>query len=64
VPAYLLPAKASLYANTSLTSVARLYPALRTIIEGSVVPTDVDLNLKLRTISKAVDKALNDAVKK
>jgi thiamine pyridinylase len=59
VPAYLLPAKSSLYSNTSVTSVAHLYPDIKNIIEGSAVPTDVDLNKKLRTISSAIDAALN-----
>lgn len=63
VPAYLLPAKASLYSNTSLTSVAHLYPDLKKIIEGAAVPTDVDLNKRLRTVSSAVDTALSNAVR-
>jgi hypothetical protein len=62
VPAYLLPAKASLYSNTSLISIAHLYPDLKKIIESAAVPTDVDLNNKLRKVSSAVDTALSNAV--
>jgi thiamine pyridinylase len=62
VPAYLLPAKASLYSNPTLKAKASLYPQLRSIIEDSVVPTSPGLNQDLRTVSTSVDAALNAAV--
>lgn len=62
IPAYLLPAKASLYSNSALTSKAHLYPDLKKIIEGASVPTAIGLNEDLRNVSSSVDKALNDAV--
>jgi thiamine pyridinylase len=58
IPAYLLPAKASLYSNQTLLSSAHLYPELRTLVEGAAVPIAEDLNKKLRTVSKDVDSAL------
>lgn len=62
IPAYLLPAKASLYSDSTLLSNAHLYPDLRKIIEGASVPTGVGLNQDLRTVSSSVDAALNKAV--
>jgi hypothetical protein len=62
IPAYLLPAKASLYSNAALTKVAHLYPDLRTIIERASVPTAVGLNQTLRKASADVDAALSKAV--
>jgi thiamine pyridinylase len=59
VPAYLLPAKASLYSNQDLLSHARLYPKLRSIIESSEVPSDLGLNEELRNIGRRVDKDLS-----
>ncbi len=61
IPAYLLPAKASLYSDPTLTSKAHLYPALKKIIEGASVPTAVGLNQELRTVSSSVDKALSSS---
>lgn len=58
VPAYLLPAKASLYANPDLIKAAHLYPELKSIIEIASVPTSIDLNKNLRAVSKDVDAAL------
>jgi thiamine pyridinylase len=62
IPAYLLPAKASLYSDSTLLSNAHLYPDLKKIIEGASVPTEVGLNQDLRTVSSSVDAALNKAV--
>lgn len=59
VPAYLLPAKLSLYSNPKLLTLAHLYPKLRTLVEKAEVPTDDNLNDKLRAIGKALDSALN-----
>jgi thiamine pyridinylase len=62
VPAYLLPAKASLYSDPTLKANAHLYTDLKGIIENAVVPTSVDLNQDLRTVSSSVDSALSAAV--
>lgn len=59
VPTYLLPAKASLYANTYLVGRAHLYPALKAIIENAVVPSDLGLNEELRNTGRTVDKELS-----
>jgi hypothetical protein len=59
VPAYLLPAKASLYSRQDLLSHAPLYPKLRSIIESSEVPSDLGLNEELRNIGRRVDKDLS-----
>jgi thiamine pyridinylase len=59
VPAYLLPAKASLYSRQDLLSHAHLYPKLRSIIESSEVPSDLGLNEQLRNIGRRVDKDLS-----
>jgi thiamine pyridinylase len=61
VPAYLLPAKVSLYSSADLLKAAHLYPELKQIIEGASVPTAVDLNKNLRTVSSEVDAALEKA---
>jgi hypothetical protein len=58
VPAYLLPAKASLYSRQSLLDHARLYPKLRSIIENSEVPSDLGLNEELRNIGRRIEKDL------
>src|SRR5271155_920776 len=62
VPAYLLPAKASLYSNPTLKANVSLYPVLKSIIETSMVPTSIGLNQDLRTVSTSVDAALSAAV--
>jgi hypothetical protein len=62
IPAYLLPAKAGLYRNADLTKSAHLYPDLKKIIEAASVPTAIDLNRNLRTVSSDVDAALSKAV--
>jgi thiamine pyridinylase len=59
VPTYLLPAKASLYANKDLVGKAHLYPALKAIIENAVVPSDLGLNEELRNTGRTVDKELS-----
>lgn len=58
VPAYLLPAKASLYENPQLRAAAHLYPELKPLIENSAVPTDIGLNADLQTIGRAVNADL------
>lgn len=62
VPAYLLPAKASLYTNADLLIAAHLYPDLKRLIEGASVPMAIDLNKSLRSVSSDVDTALKKAV--
>jgi len=62
IPAYLLPAKVSIYSNAELLKAGHLYPDLKKIIENAAVPTAVDLNKNLRTVSSDVDKALSKAV--
>jgi thiamine pyridinylase len=62
VPAYLLPAKASLYSNADLIKLASHYPKLKTIIEGAAVPSAEGLNDSLRKISADVDAAIKKAV--
>ena len=59
VPAYLLPAKASLYGNPDLLKAAHLYPKLKTLVENADVPTDRNLNDDLRKIGKQIDKDLD-----
>jgi hypothetical protein len=61
-PAYLLPAKSTLYTNTDLLKFAHLYTDLKSIIEGAAVPTDKGLNDRLRTVSKDVDTYLKTVV--
>jgi hypothetical protein len=58
VPAYLLPAKASLYTNQELLKAAHLYHDLKPIIENAEVPTAVDLNKNLRSVSSEVEAVL------
>jgi thiamine pyridinylase len=58
VPAYLLPAKASLYSNPALLRVAHLYPKMKTLVENATVPTSDKLNEKLRAIGGTIDKNL------
>lgn len=58
VPAYLLPAKASLYSDPEITKPAHLYPKLRTIIEIAVTPTEVGLNDELRRGGRTLDQQL------
>lgn len=59
IPAYLLPAKASLYSNPTLLKSASLYPKLKTLVEDADVPTDRHLNDNLRKIGKQIDKDLD-----
>ena len=59
VPAYLLPAKASLYSKRELLTRAHLYPELRAIIENSVVPSDLGLNESLRNTGRVLDADLS-----
>jgi hypothetical protein len=57
-PAYLLPAKASLYSNSNLLAKAHLYPKLKTIIEGAAVPSALSLNEELRNAGRQLDADL------
>jgi thiamine pyridinylase len=57
-PAYLLPARVSLYSDQEVVKVAHLYPALRKIIEDAEVPMENNLNDSLRTIGATLDKNL------
>jgi thiamine pyridinylase len=59
VPAYLLPAKVSLYSNPALLAVAHLYPKMKALAENAKVPTADNLNDKLRAIGKTIDKNLD-----
>lgn len=59
VPAYLLPAKLSLYSNSKLLASAHLYPQLKKLIENAEVPTADNLNDQLRVVGKAIDSDLN-----
>jgi hypothetical protein len=59
-PAYLLPAKTSLYSNPTLLKSARLYPKLKTLVENAEVPTDLKLNDDLRKIGKQIDKDMDN----
>jgi len=58
VPAYLLPAKASLYSNSALLAKAHLYPKLKTIIEDAAVPSALGLNEQLRNVGRQLDADL------
>jgi thiamine pyridinylase len=58
VPAYLLPAKLSLYSNPKLLASAHLYSKLRTLVERAEVPTADNLNGSLRAIGKTIDSDL------
>jgi thiamine pyridinylase len=62
IPAYLLPAKSTLYTNTDLLKFAHLYMDLKAIIEGAAVPTDDQLNDTLRAVSTDVDTYLKTVV--
>ena len=62
VPAYLLPAKVSLYSNPKLTDAAPLYKDLKPMVENADVPTDRSLNDDLRKIGKQIDKDLDKPV--
>jgi len=57
-PAYLLPAKASLYSNSSLLAKAHLYPQLKIIIETAAVPSALSLNEELRNAGRRLDADL------
>lgn len=59
VPAYLLPAKTSLYSRPDVLKSAPLYPTLRKLTENADVPTDRHLNDGLRQIGKQIDKDLD-----
>jgi thiamine pyridinylase len=59
IPAYLLPAKGSLYKRQDLLQAAHLYPKLRTIVENSVVPSDLGLNDELRNTGRVIDADLS-----
>lgn len=61
VPAYLLPAKVSLYSNPTLKASASHYDEFRSIIGDSLPPTSSHLNNQLRTISSSVEIALKRA---
>jgi|ERR1700733_7431217 len=58
IPAYLLPAKKSLYSRRDLLAKAHLYPSLQKIIENSFVPSDLGLNEELRNVGRRVDADL------
>ena len=58
VPEYLLPARASLYNDPEIIRAARLYPKLKTIIEGAAVPSAAGLNDTLRQRGVDLDKQL------
>lgn len=60
IPAYLLPAKATLYSNGSLLQHAHLYPRLRALVENSIVPTADQLAAKLRLLGSQLDEKLNE----
>lgn len=55
-PRYLLPARASLYADETLTNAAPLYTRFYSIMKNSVAITGPNLNQKLRDIGKNIDK--------
>jgi thiamine pyridinylase len=59
VPAYLLPARVSLYSNPKLLASAHLYPKLRLLVENAEVPTSDGLNDLLRVIGKKIDSDLD-----
>lgn len=62
LPAYLLPAKVSLYSNPKLMNAAPLYKSLKPMVENADVPTDRTLNDDLRKIGKQIDKDLDKPV--
>ena len=57
-PAYLLPAKTSLYSNANLLAKAHLYPKLKAIIENAAVPSALGLNEELRNVGRRIDSDL------
>jgi thiamine pyridinylase len=57
-PAYLLPAKASLYSNSNLLAKAHLYSKLKAIIEEAAVPSALSLNEQLRNAGRQLDADL------
>jgi thiamine pyridinylase len=57
-PAYLLPAKRSLYADADVLKVAHLYPKLRAIVQNAEAPTAPGLNDQLRGLGKDLDAQL------
>lgn len=58
-PAYLLPAKASLYQDLEVIHAAHLYPQLKTLIEDAGVPSEVGLNDELRARGAQLDRQLS-----
>jgi len=56
-PAYLLPAKATLFTNREVTGPAHLYPKLREIIEAAAAPSGSGLNDMLRNDGATIDAA-------
>jgi thiamine pyridinylase len=58
-PAYLLPAKASLYQDAEVIHTAHLYPQLKTLIEDAEVPSEVGLNNELRARGAELDRQLS-----
>ena len=58
-PAYLLPAKASLYQDAEVIHAAHLYPQLKTLIEDAEVPSEVGLNDELRARGAQLDRQLS-----
>jgi len=57
-PAYLLPAKKSLYNDADVLKDAHLYPQLEEIIQKAEVPSTEGLNETLRKIGKDLDSKL------
>ena len=55
VPAYLLPAKATLYGDAELVGRAHLYPKLRSLIETAYAPSEIDLNAEIRERGIEID---------
>jgi thiamine pyridinylase len=58
VPRYLLPARASLYSDASLTKSAHLYPKLKTLIEQASAPSTDGLNVSLRGFGAKIDSEI------
>jgi thiamine pyridinylase len=58
VPAYLLPAKASMYSDPVVTQKAHLYEKLKTIMETAVAPSTPKLNDQLRKDGSELDGQL------
>jgi len=57
-PAYLLPAKVSLFSNVDITGAAHLYPKLKKIIEAAAAPSGSGLNDALRNDGATIDATL------